>query len=342
MAACFPARLNFLTCTTAGKKKPKRIAKGKSISSGPAVDIQEIINQLLAKNKVPTAEGSQPTEPGTAEPPVPKATSRKQKPKKLTTSSSVEPLSQKSSQSSKPMSQSNSREHEPQIIPSSPVAASSPIARRTAARNTTPPCPVCSQTPFHLKYNCPIINAGPISIAKRITELKAQKPVNVLLVQDLEDLLEKATARQDQGQTITEPLAIAMGNFTVPTSLKALNDEDDSSDDDAEPIVSQPVSMQDPDDELDALLLGTKRSVPKERILAEIDSEEGEEEREELEEEEEEEEAKRFRKASTRYANEASSDEEEGENELGGSPPLEDRVVEVVPSLEVSCAFGAR
>lgn len=57
-------------------------------------------------------------------------------------------------------------------------------------------CPVCLQRPFHLRYRCPVIEAGPDSIEKRLEELKSgDNNDQTLLIQELEHLLRTHRAK---------------------------------------------------------------------------------------------------------------------------------------------------
>ena len=62
-------------------------------------------------------------------------------------------------------------------LPGSTTRSSRPSAtgaRRKSTRLENLPCPVCQMTPFHLRYRCPVIIAGPDSIRKRLEELESQ------------------------------------------------------------------------------------------------------------------------------------------------------------------------
>jgi hypothetical protein len=60
------------------------------------------------------------------------------------------------------------------------------------------PCPVCHAIPFHLRYQCPIIMAGPDSIKQRIEALKRDAPENgSVLIVELERLVKKSQVSKD-------------------------------------------------------------------------------------------------------------------------------------------------
>ncbi|KAF8135757.1 hypothetical protein EV363DRAFT_807743 [Boletus edulis] len=58
-----------------------------------------------------------------------------------------------------------------------------------------PPCPICLEEPFHIRYYCPIVLKGPDAIRERLEELKRTNTGDqYLLIKQLEGLL-----RQSEG-----------------------------------------------------------------------------------------------------------------------------------------------
>ncbi|KAI0093189.1 hypothetical protein BDY19DRAFT_902973 [Irpex rosettiformis] len=60
---------------------------------------------------------------------------------------------------------------------------------------STVSCPVCLKVPFHLRYKCPIVTAGPESIRRRIAELQ-KDPTKQQLQAELKHLLLKGQKQQ--------------------------------------------------------------------------------------------------------------------------------------------------
>ena len=95
------------------------------------------------------------------------------------------------------------------IVSRSPV--SSPVSRKSlpssvpkrsvsiGGKQRNPndlPCPVCLGTPFHLRFRCPLIEAGPDAIEKRLKELKEENTGHLtLLAEELEHVLRNQKAR---------------------------------------------------------------------------------------------------------------------------------------------------
>lgn len=72
---------------------------------------------------------------------------------------------------------------------------SSPAGRKMRDSDNMP-CPVCLGTPFHLRYRCPVIVAGPEAIEKRLQELKLDKlQSHSGLIQELEQIIQTKKAR---------------------------------------------------------------------------------------------------------------------------------------------------
>jgi hypothetical protein len=77
------------------------------------------------------------------------------------------------------------------------------------------PCPVCLQSPFHLRYQCPIILAGPDAIKKRLDVLKRDNLSHQLpLVDELETMIKSRGDETSQGQNLN-----VNATFTVLSSV---------------------------------------------------------------------------------------------------------------------------
>ncbi|KIM92094.1 hypothetical protein PILCRDRAFT_111662 [Piloderma croceum F 1598] len=126
-------------------------------------------------------------------------------------------------------------------ITRSPLPSSSPTARRLLGssvpfvpklskgkrlrKSDELPCPICLQTPFHLRYRCPVIEAGPDAIEKRLNELKKEDTGHrTLLIEELEHVIrnQKARANLSKSGSSSSPgsFAKSAGNLSpmVPTS----------------------------------------------------------------------------------------------------------------------------
>lgn len=70
----------------------------------------------------------------------------------------------------------------PTLPPTPPPAAAEseeeeaplPVASQHAFGSDEQPCPICLQGPFHLRYKCPTIEAGPEAVEKRMEELREE------------------------------------------------------------------------------------------------------------------------------------------------------------------------
>ncbi|CAL1707929.1 unnamed protein product [Somion occarium] len=90
----------------------------------------------------------------------------------------------------------NTQEVSSLVTPAAEQSISARSKRASAAtkKKTTKKeiaCPVCETVPFHLRYLCPVFKAGPVSIEKRIAELK-ESDGDQLLIEELEKSLQKA------------------------------------------------------------------------------------------------------------------------------------------------------
>lgn len=53
-------------------------------------------------------------------------------------------------------------------------------------------CPVCQSSPFHLRYRCPVVTAGPDAITKRIAELREDDTDRSAIIEELEVMVAKS------------------------------------------------------------------------------------------------------------------------------------------------------
>ena len=80
-------------------------------------------------------------------------------------------------------------------------------------------CPVCLQTPFHLRYRCPVIEAGPDAIEKRLGELREEDTGHLtLLIEELELVVQNQRARAHLSKSGSSS---SIGSF--PRSVGALS-----------------------------------------------------------------------------------------------------------------------
>ena len=115
-------------------------------------------------------------------------------------------------------------------ITRSPLLSSSPTTRRSLApsiRSMPPkgkrlrqsdefPCPICLQTPFHLRYRCPVIEAGPDVIEKRLNELKEEDTGHhSLLIEELEHVIRNQRTRASLSKSGSSS---SPGSFAKPGS----------------------------------------------------------------------------------------------------------------------------
>jgi hypothetical protein len=76
-------------------------------------------------------------------------------------------------------------------LPPSPSAA-----RLQKSKKTSSTCPICFESPLHLRFQCPVVIAGPTSIEKRILELKKWGRTDASVIEGLESMLQKAKRQQ--------------------------------------------------------------------------------------------------------------------------------------------------
>ena len=67
-------------------------------------------------------------------------------------------------------------------------------AKKAPRPSTAPMCPICDKASLHPRSQCPVVDAGPAAIRKRIAQLK--KSGNGELVEELEVLLKEAQRRR--------------------------------------------------------------------------------------------------------------------------------------------------
>ena len=76
-----------------------------------------------------------------------------------------------------------------------PTSEKSPRGKKRRGSNELP-CPVCLGMPFHLRYRCPVIEAGPDAIEKRLEELKEEDTGHhTLLIEELEQVIRNKRTR---------------------------------------------------------------------------------------------------------------------------------------------------
>lgn len=97
------------------------------------------------------------------------------------------------------------------IITSAPAPSS---AKEKKKSKTSPSCPICN-APFHLRFKCPIVTAGPESIAARIAELRSSgmddkngREARNMLIADLEKDFESTSKK---GENASSPTTLEKG-----------------------------------------------------------------------------------------------------------------------------------
>ena len=104
-----------------------------------------------------------------------------------------------------------------------PPDNTSTIAEHAEQPNTTPKCPVCNETPSHIRSRCPIIKAGIRSMGWRIAELQRETPdeerekVIEELQQRIIDKRAKRTRTPATGNKSTNVRSIADKPVSLPT-----------------------------------------------------------------------------------------------------------------------------
>ncbi|KAJ7497435.1 hypothetical protein FB451DRAFT_1211446 [Mycena latifolia] len=205
--------------------------------------------------------------------------------------------------------------------------------------NAATPCPVCQTSPFHLRYRCPVVQAGSGSIRKRIAELQQDDTVDhSQLIQELCNMAEKSHRKTKDSQNVNAHSPILLpdaqkGGVSNPfedvvghevaaavASRRTANGSSSSSDDsESEPSITRKVAAPRPasssvDAELDAIIRGP--GGPSQLTLDDIVfDEEQDEEAESVVLENDDDEDLEFRRRSRKLAVVASSDEEDDEND---------------------------
>jgi hypothetical protein len=299
------------------EKKAKRTRKTKlPTSPAPTVNIQDIIDQVLAKNRVARTTGP-------PDPDVPRSsghTTEKSVPDTLgsnpTTNDTIHTSVADTSAAKKPTQETKKSRATQKSKPTREL-----------------PCPVCNQSPFHLQYQCPLVTGSPQPLQRRITELKTKQPVPRVLIKELEGFLSRLTSKNTKaGDYSMEPIPAVQSSDLVPethakssSSVEGLmngipiktgivhNKDDSSSDDDDDygKMVPNVVPVRDPDDDLDALLTGPKLPAWQKKAVLEASSEsaEDDDEREDVELEDDEVGTSKSRDIG-RHRQDQSSDEE--------------------------------
>jgi hypothetical protein len=81
-------------------------------------------------------------------------------------------------------------------LPPKPGRGSKAVKDATATKirdSIETPCPVCLEAPFHLRYRCPIIKAGPEAVKKRLHQLDATRDAS--LIKELETMVINETPK---------------------------------------------------------------------------------------------------------------------------------------------------
>ncbi|KAJ7901974.1 hypothetical protein B0H14DRAFT_3422628 [Mycena olivaceomarginata] len=205
--------------------------------------------------------------------------------------------------------------------------------------NSTAPtlCPVCETSPFHLRYRCPVVLAGPGPIRQRIAELQQDDATdNSKLIQELRGLAAKSQknkaddppnfnahppprvdAREGGAPSVTVPERKPAATFGIRPDA----DDSDSSSDDSKSGPSRrkkaaprPVGLS-ADDELDTIIRGpvSSRLTVDDILLDEED--ENEETAESVVLENDDEDDIKFRRRSRQIEAAASSGEEDDDDD---------------------------
>ena len=259
---------------------------------------------------------------------------------------------------------------------SSPIdEAPPPLASQHAFGSDEQPCPICQEGPFHLRYNCPTIKAGPEALEKRIKELREgaargkgpamqwqnlpeeldiilkQMKARIGLSRPAVSIKSSTTMRLPNGSTISE---VTVENEDEGSSNETSNDDDNEDEDDEEAQPSRqdwsssPYKISEPTDlenlDIEALIRGpaSQSKSVLDDIPSRSDSEnkDDEEDAEEVEEDEEENDREYRRRAKRLEKVAASSDENDDDAELsiGGDGDID--VGGAIAPLEISPELG--
>ncbi|KAF7361775.1 Carbamoyl-phosphate synthase [Mycena venus] len=227
-----------------------------------------------------------------------------------------------------------------------PVAADNPT--------TLTLCPVCETSPFHLRYRCPVVLAGPGRIRKRIAELQQDDETDhSKLIQELRTLAEKSqktnkvkdlqnvNAHSSQLRADATEGAVSDLSGTVPghklaaasVSHRDEDDSDGSSDSGSTPLSRKKVAPQPADFSVDAELEAIIRGpVPSRLTVDDILTDEEEDEATESVVLENDDDDINFRRRSRQFDAVASSGEEDDDDEesISADPVAESEPPSVV------------
>ncbi|PCH43914.1 hypothetical protein WOLCODRAFT_138670 [Wolfiporia cocos MD-104 SS10] len=153
-----------------------------------------------------------------------------------------------------------SSDAEPDVAPPAPKEPGS--TRRRKDKDAMTPCPVCRKVPFHYRYLCPVVLAGPEAIEVRLAELTSEGQRDRGLVESLKAHLAKARrAKKAKSVTIQVPRAMS------DTAASAAERDESSSADEQGPAGAPPESTStDADDateEKAEMPVSTALSLPK-------------------------------------------------------------------------------
>ena len=111
---------------------------------------------------------------------------------------------------------------------------------KTSKVTKSVPCPVCLKTPFHLRYQCPIVLAGREAIETRIRELKSMNSGQEHLIEELETLI-KSRINEIAKTRISNVNADSTSLSPVPSREKQQTPS--NADDVADTILSGPTVL---------------------------------------------------------------------------------------------------
>ncbi|KAG6378219.1 hypothetical protein JVT61DRAFT_13918 [Boletus reticuloceps] len=239
-----------------------------------------------------------------------------------------------------------------------------------------PPCPICLEEPFHIRYYCPIVLKGPDAIRERLEELKRTNTGDRhLLIKQLEGLLRQSEVTSKPSLDVTPTDDVQLDKVSPPPNASlprtpnmpsnsylsevtverrdegsSSDSSDGTSDEEVEPQESSaPQRQNTPDkqpfpsnDDLEASVRGPvskRKSVhPFISLMLGYDDSHSEVDQAELEEDPDEETSRSRRQLSTRMSH--SSDSENGEEEESRSPlpshSAEDTLNDLGPGVQSS------
>ncbi|KAI0371120.1 hypothetical protein BV20DRAFT_1051871 [Pilatotrama ljubarskyi] len=223
---------------------PKKKRSKKSITPAPVQDaesssnsglaaIQAAVQAVLARSKpasaplapIPAPAASEPAQP----PPEPVLPARKRKAgkSKLRQAWGPEDIAADEEQSAPAAVQdtavSSSQPTESiSAAPSVPVEPDRPLSKavngKKARPSSAPACPICDKASVHPRSECPVVQGGPESIRKRISQLKKAEH-DEELVDELEVLLKEAQRRRKSaGDRGLDKVPAPIETSVVPTA----------------------------------------------------------------------------------------------------------------------------